>query len=161
MGYKTRKSIIQGSRFHKDLELAYGLDSSAMSDGRPKHSAFQKPKPTESLEKAMDSGMPKEAVENMGYDTSALPKYGPYKSEHVKMDTPMNFLGRIKNFNNKDAGNLAKGLLGPVKVKGDKTKEVKSKVKIETSKENRDQGLQGFEITYTDGTTKKVLEGKA
>ena len=53
-----------------------------------------------------------------------------------------------------------KKLLPEVEVKGDK-KEVKSKVKIETSKENRDQGLQGFEITYTDGTTKKVLEGKA
>ena len=54
-----------------------------------------------------------------------------------------------------------KKLLPEVEVKGNKTKEVKSKVKIETSKENRDQGLQGFEITYTDGTTKKVLEGKA
>ena len=113
MGYKTRKSIIEGSRYHKDLKLAYGLDNSTMTDGRPKHSAFQKPVP-EGLEKAMDSGMPKEVVEKMGFDVDTpMDKYGPYRSEHVKMDTPMNFLGRIKNFNNKDAGNLAKGLMGP------------------------------------------------
>lgn len=89
MGYKTRRSIIQGSKYHKDLELAYGLDGSAMPDGRPKHSAFQKPVP-EGLEKAMDSGMPKEVVEKMGFDVDTpMDKYGPYKSEHVKMDTPM------------------------------------------------------------------------
>ena len=86
MGYKTRRSIIQGSRFHKDLELAYGLDSSAMSDGRPKHSAFQKPVP-ESLQKAMDGGMPEKAVENMGFDVDTpMDKYGPYRSEHVNTD---------------------------------------------------------------------------
>ena len=54
----------------------------------------------------------------------------------------------------------AKNVLPEVTVQG-KKKEVKSKVKIETSKENRDKGLQGFEITYTDGTTRKVLEGNA
>ena len=86
MGYKTRKSIIQGSRYHKDLELAYGLDGSAMPDGRPKHSTFQKKDLTPGLEKAIDGGMPEEVVEDMGYDTSALPKYGPYRSEHVKKD---------------------------------------------------------------------------
>ena len=86
MGYKTRKSIIQGSKYHKDLELAYGLDGSAMPDGRPKHSTFQKKDLTPGLEKAIDGGMPEEVVEDMGYDTSALPKYGPYRSEHVKKD---------------------------------------------------------------------------
>ena len=86
MGYKTRRSIIQGSKYHKDLELAYGLDGSAMPDGRPKHSTFQKKDLTPGLEKAIDGGMPEEVVEDMGYDTSALPKYGPYKSEHVKTD---------------------------------------------------------------------------
>ena len=86
MGYKTRRSIIQGSKYHKDLELAYGLDGSAMPDGRPKHSAFQKKQLTPGLEKAIDGGMPKEVVEDMGYDTTALPKYGPYRSEHVNTD---------------------------------------------------------------------------
>lgn len=96
MGYKTRKSIIEGSRYHKDLKLAYGLDSGTMTDGRPKHSAFQKPVP-ESLQKAMDGGMPEKAVENMGFDVDTpMGKYGPYKSEHVKMDTPMSkVLGEV------------------------------------------------------------------
>ena len=87
MGYKTRRSIIQGSKYHKDLELAYGLDGSAMPDGRPKHSAFQKPPAPESLVEAMDKGMPEKVVETMGFDADTpMDKYGPYRSEHVKTD---------------------------------------------------------------------------
>tara|TARA_R100001126_G_C4876490_1_gene176236 strand:- start:744 stop:1142 length:399 start_codon:yes stop_codon:yes gene_type:complete len=102
MGYKTRRSIIQGSKYHKDLELAYGLDGSAMPDGRPKHSAFQKKELTPGLEKAIDGGMPEKVVEDMGYDTSALPKYGPYKSEHVKEDKKQdNLVDVTKEFKTK------------------------------------------------------------
>ena len=51
----------------------------------------------------------------------------------------------------------AKKVLPEVTVEG-KKKEIKSKVKIETSKENRDKGFQGYEITYTDGSKSKRLE---
>ena len=113
MGYKTRRSIIQGSKYHKDLELAYGLDGSAMPDGRPKHSAFQlkgdlnKDNKLSGYEANRQAAIDKAMAER---DDTPMDRYGPYRSEHVKTDTPMNFLGKIKNAN---AGELAKGLLGP------------------------------------------------
>lgn len=127
MGYKTRRSIIQGSKYHKDLELAYGLDSSAMPDGRPKYSAFQKPAPPESLQKAMDGGMPEKAVENMGFDADApadtpMDKYGPYKSEHVKKDKKQdNLVNVTEEFKTKGNKNTRDHIAGGGQVFQDPT----------------------------------------
>ena len=52
-----------------------------------------------------------------------------------------------------------KVLLDEVTVTSDKKKETGRK-KISTSKKNRDQGFQGYEITYSDGTkSKRLIKG--
>ena len=53
-----------------------------------------------------------------------------------------------------------KVVLDEVKVTGKKKTET-SRKKIPTSKKNRDEGFQGYEVTYSDGSTSKKLIGKA
>tara|TARA_R100001015_G_C4452585_1_gene42229 strand:- start:63 stop:536 length:474 start_codon:yes stop_codon:yes gene_type:complete len=86
--------------------------------------------------------------------TKGKGKYGGYESHAQR---------KAKHATDADGGKGApkykspnKVVLDEVKVTGNK-KKVTGRKKIETSLANRKKGLQGYEVTYDDGTKSKVL----
>jgi len=68
----------------------------------------------------------------------------------IKENSPANYGSPVKE------AKMASAVLPEVNVTAKKKKETGRK-KIETSLANRNKGLTGYEITYSDGTKKKVL----
>jgi hypothetical protein len=75
------------------------------------------------------------------------------RQEKIEANSPANYGSPVKEAKAK----MASAVLPEVKVTAKKKKETGRKKLKNTSLANRNKGLTGYEITYSDGTKKKVL----